>query len=186
METQTERILHIPDWYFSKVDNAPTFPEVLKEFKKFLVRNGLISSSGERLEKFIWATDGPFDIRDFVIKQCFISKIKLPEYLKGDVIDVRKQVADWQARTQKISVKKLPKGTPSRSLTITRQLTALSLPPFEGRQHSGIDDTRNIARILTELARRGVRLEPNLRIQPGRKWYWMGSELGHVIDTYFA
>lgn len=64
----------------------------METFREFLVRNGLIDAvTGEKLEQFIWyaiftylnwfilyrprCTDGPFDIRDFVVKQCFISKV---------------------------------------------------------------------------------------------------------------
>jgi 3'-5' exoribonuclease 1 len=32
---------------------------------------------------------------------------------------------------------------------------------FEGREHAGIDDARNIARILVELAKDGAPLSPN-------------------------
>jgi len=168
----------------TEVDSAPIFSAVLDDFRAFLCRHGLISpQTGQRLRKFTWATDGPFDIRDFVVKQCFISKVKMPEWLRGDVLDVRKQVASWLEAQS--SEKPSSGWSPGRSLNISRQLAALSLPPFQGRQHSGIDDTRNIARIVTELARRGVRLEPNLRIHPGRRWYWMGTQLGEIYEEYF-
>lgn len=81
------------------------------------------------------------------------------------------------------------------------QLRLLELAEFQGRQHSGIDvriqalltsmphsfhmqDTRNIARIVIELARRGVRLQPNTAIRPDRRWYWMGR-YGEIIEDYF-
>jgi len=57
------------------------------------------------------------------------------------------------------------------------------LPAFEGRQHSGIDDTRNIAKIVIELARRDVRLLPNTRIHLGRRWLWMGKS-GHILEDH--
>lgn len=44
-------------------------------FRDFLTRNGLIDPvSGNPLVRFCWCTDGPWDVRDFVVKQCFISK----------------------------------------------------------------------------------------------------------------
>ena len=59
-----------------QVDAAPLFPEVLQSFQKFLVKHGLIDElTGERLVRFCWCSDGPFDVRDFVVKQCFISKV---------------------------------------------------------------------------------------------------------------
>jgi len=169
-----------------EVDSAPIFSAVLDDFRAFLCRHGLIcSKTGQRLRRFTWATDGPFDIRDFVVKQCFISKVRMPEWLRGDVVDVRREVAFWLAETREVQLKK-SSWSPDRSLNITRQLAALSLPPFQGRQHSGIDDTRNIARVLIELARRGVRLEPNLRIHPERRWYWMGTQPGEIYEEYFS
>lgn len=55
-------------------------------------------------------------------------------------------------------------------------LEALGLPPFEGQLHSGIDDVRNIARILVELAmpHRGWRVVQNAHIRGREKtWKWM-------------
>jgi 3'-5' exoribonuclease 1 len=91
------------------------------------------------------------------------------------------------------------------SPNIESQLRFLDLAPFEGRQHCGIDvsltvgiahfcrfsiwhsptpqDSRNIARIIIELARRGVRLTPNTPIQPGRRWPWMGKS-GQILESY--
>jgi 3'-5' exoribonuclease 1 len=86
---------------------------------------------------------------------------------------------------------------------IPLQLQALGLPSFEGRQHSGIDvrsaissilsyaltlltqDARNIARIVAELARRGVCLEPNCIIDPRRRWHWMGKR-GEILEYTLA
>ena len=100
------------------------------------------------------------------------------------------------------------------TLSIPRQLHALGLEPFEGRQHSGIDvsrssrptlralpavapadrtavlcstrqDTRNISRLVVELARRGWKLEPNTPINPNRRWPWMGKR-GKVLEEYYS
>lgn len=60
----------------SQVDAAPLFPEALAKVEEFLVRNGLIDAeTGKRLVRFCWCSDGPHDVRDFVVKQCFISKV---------------------------------------------------------------------------------------------------------------
>ncbi|EGN95998.1 hypothetical protein SERLA73DRAFT_185475 [Serpula lacrymans var. lacrymans S7.3] len=170
----------------TQVNSAPTFPKVLKSFARFLSQNGLIDpKNGRPLLRFCWCSDGPFDIRDFVVKQCFLSKIPMPVWLRGDVLDVRKVVSAWsasqtmqenyEAKTRSAS------GSRLRSLNIPLQLRALGLSAFEGRQHSGIDDTRNIARIITELARRSIRLEPNTPINPNRRWQWMGKP-GEVLE----
>ena len=36
----------------------------------------------------IWATDGPWDIRDFVSKTCYIAGIGIPYWLQGDIVDI--------------------------------------------------------------------------------------------------
>lgn len=64
------------------MDSAPQFPEVLTELQKFMIKHGLIGKDGERLARFCWCSDGPYDIRDFVVKQCFISKERLPPQMR--------------------------------------------------------------------------------------------------------
>ncbi|KAF8497082.1 ribonuclease H-like domain-containing protein [Russula emetica] len=165
-----------------QVDSAPFFPEVASRFSTFLVHHGLIHPvTGERLLRFCWCTDGPFDIRDFVVKQCFISNIPMPSWIRGDVMDVRKVVSALSRFSKAYSSKPaLPRRL---SPNIESQLRFLGLGPFQGRKHSGIDDSRNIARIVLELARRGIRLVPNTPIQPGRRWPWMGKS-GQVLEQY--
>lgn len=79
----------------------------------------------------------------------------------------------------------------------------LNLGEFEGKEHVGLDDTHNVARILSELARRAVQaheqqtatncnqrggstLVPNIntRHTHQRRWFWMSSrdhEVGKVM-----
>jgi 3'-5' exoribonuclease 1 len=60
----------------SQVDTAPLFPEALAKLEASLIKNRLIDAkTGQRLVRFCWCSDGPFDIRDFVVKQCFISQV---------------------------------------------------------------------------------------------------------------
>ncbi|KAI0781150.1 ribonuclease H-like domain-containing protein [Trametes elegans] len=171
-----------------QVDSAPPFPDVLDSFQRFLERHGLIEpETGRRLARFCFCSDGPYDVRDFVVKQCFISKIPLPPWLAADVMDVRRTVGEWHAATAADADKRLSGAFPIPrrvTLSIPRQLHALGLEPFEGRQHSGIDDTRNISRLVVELARRGWRLAPNTPINPKRRWPWMGKR-GQVLEEYY-
>ncbi|KAJ6547347.1 ribonuclease H-like domain-containing protein [Mycena capillaripes] len=161
-----------------QVDVAPAFPDVLRSFRSFLVEHKLIEKNGKRRLRFCWCSDGPFDIRDFIIKQCFISQIPIPDWMIGDVLDVRAVVMTRMGKqAQRGPFPKL--GT----LNIPGQLLALGLPPFLGRQHSGIDDTRNLARIMTQLALEGVRLQPNTAINPRRRWVWMGKS-GQILEEH--
>ncbi|KAI1787933.1 ribonuclease H-like domain-containing protein [Ganoderma leucocontextum] len=173
-----------------QVDSAPTFPEVLQDFRTFLEKHKLLDAAGQPLQRFCFCSDGPYDVRDFVVKQCFVSKIPVPIWLSWDVMDVRRVVGAWHdsstatgaAERRQAGASPLPKRV---SFSISRQLHALGLEPFEGRQHSGIDDARNVCRLLIELARRGWRLEPNTHINPNRRWPWMGKR-GKVLEEYYS
>jgi 3'-5' exoribonuclease 1 len=60
----------------AQVDSAPHFPAIPKSFARFLAKNGLIvPETGKCLVRFCWCNDGPFDLHDFAVKQCFISKV---------------------------------------------------------------------------------------------------------------
>ncbi|SCV69428.1 BQ2448_2448 [Microbotryum intermedium] len=175
----------------AQVDTAPYYPQVLKRFEKqFITKHNLFSKE----VKTVWVTDGLWDLRDFVAKQVFLSNIQRPSWLGGHVIDLRKLVTHYFAGlssppvdlTAKVNGSPPPKPsipipiptTAPESLSIPCVLSALCLPPFVGHLHSGLDDARNLSRILIELARRGVGLEPNLTVpyMQGRekRWDWMG------------
>ncbi|WWD04520.1 hypothetical protein V865_002590 [Kwoniella europaea PYCC6329] len=65
---------------------------------------------------------------------------------------------------------------------IPGMLEVMGLGGFEGRQHSGLDDATNIARILIALSEKDVIFEPNGILHPpgkGRRYPWMG-ERGEV------
>jgi len=100
--------------------------------------------------------------------------------MTGDVLDVRALVMTHISGKQ-------PQRGPSRigTLNIPKQLLALGLPPFLGRQHSGMDDTRNLARIMAQLALEGVCLQPNTSINARRRWAWMGKS-GQIVGEYLT
>ncbi|KAF8311258.1 hypothetical protein DL93DRAFT_2044644, partial [Clavulina sp. PMI_390] len=156
------------------IDQAPEWPQVVEEFDQWLAANGLIDlQSGQRLQKFIFCCDGPFDIRDFVPKQSFISKTPMRDYFLDDILDVRKAVQTLGVPMPSTATNP-PRSSGKRlKMDIHRQLSALGLDKFEGRHHSGIDDARNIARVLTHLGEQGIRLYANTFIYPDRKWEWM-------------
>ncbi|GAA5863805.1 hypothetical protein JCM1840_005772 [Sporobolomyces johnsonii] len=68
------------------VDAAPTFPTLLRRFyNDFVLRHHLFTPEN----KTVWATDGPWDLRDFIAKACYLSKTPRPPWLAGEIIDVR-------------------------------------------------------------------------------------------------
>lgn len=61
-----------------QVDTAPRFSETLAQLEAFLVQHALVDPETKtRLKRFCWCSDGPWDIRDFFVKQCFISQVSM-------------------------------------------------------------------------------------------------------------
>lgn len=224
----------------TQVDEAPEWPEVVARFEDWLNENELFedeemvvddhesaessnrsssSCHSRNLRSDVcWATDGPWDLRDFVPKQHFITpshrnmdaRAPPPAYFVGPYINVKEAVQtvlseQWYLKNdphwpknnrlttakRAVNPRRTTGGSSSRRKSpgfytnIAGQLQALGLSEFSGRQHSGIDDARNIGRVLVELARRGVALEPNGNLPAARfadkKWPWMGSKPGQVL-----
>ncbi len=141
-----------------------------------------------------WVTHGLADLQSFVPKQTFISAreprdvlgtrfdqnaaadgkspLAFPLWLRGPLMEVRKSIA-W---LEFLGVHNPSFGhKPStRDVTIEGLLRQMGLPPFEGRLHSGLDDARNIARLVIELGRRvrdvhvGVEI-PTHELKPKKK-----------------
>lgn len=80
-----------------------------------------------------WNRRRPWDLRNFFSLQCVLGRHKRPDYSLRWV-DIRKHFAAHYG----------VRGG------IKKQLEALDMQ-FEGRPHSGIDDTRNIARIAVQV-----------------------------------
>ncbi|KAK3845624.1 MAG: ribonuclease H-like domain-containing protein [Linnemannia gamsii] len=140
------------------VDSAPTFVEVLERFEEWLTSHRIIASDWTRNDTtaiaaqpngkkktYCFVTDGPFDIRDFISKQCLHSNILRPSYFAHPYIDVRTMFRDYFDLIQ--------------WKNLERMLGFLG-ESFQGRQHSGICDARMVALIAKRLAL-GFRKEDN-------------------------
>jgi len=129
----------------SSIDGADTIDVVLLEFEQFLQANGLKDAkSGESSEgtrSFVIATDGPWDVLAFLRKECQRKGIPLQSYWTH-FVDVR----HWFAA-----------GFNVRRCGVSKMLAQCGLE-FQGREHSGIDDARNIARIAAAMIRAGCPL----------------------------
>ncbi|WVQ79328.1 hypothetical protein IAT38_001425 [Cryptococcus sp. DSM 104549] len=177
------------------VDNAPTFPEMLKELEKWMDKWDLRDAS-RGLNSALWVTDGPWDLRDFVPKQLHITPpTPHPNYLHGPYLNLKHAVQSVLGEThrRKEYAAEHPDNAPNALATapittarygrrydlngkkdsgpdfyfnLLGMREALNLGEFEGRQHSGLDDATNIASILIALSERNVLIEANGRIQP--------------------
>lgn len=116
------------------VNNSATFTDVFTQWQEWLLQKGLSYSN-----RFAIVTDGPWDLERFLWLQCCKSKIEMPKYCQR-----------W------INIRKLYAGTYKCQRTnIAGMLDAFSMQ-FEGTQHCGLDDSRNIARILLVMLQDGI------------------------------
>ncbi|KAL7751084.1 hypothetical protein RI367_003664 [Sorochytrium milnesiophthora] len=141
----------------SDIDKAPLFADMLADFEEWLCKHELLLPAGagesaeytrNPLKSFCFVTDGPWDLRDFVQKTCIANDLERPWYLCS-VVDLRK----YFLRTVK-------HGDRDERTSLDGMLQHLGMS-FEGRAHSGADDTHNIARIVQALVKRGYTMTDN-------------------------
>jgi inhibitor of KinA sporulation pathway (predicted exonuclease) len=132
------------------VDGAEPFTAVYEQMLRWLRdKHGLLPDP-PALPRCSFATDGPWDIRDFLRIQFALSGIgRLPK-LFHSWINIRKHYSKFY-------------GVRWEGSAIEGMLTGLGLR-FEGRPHCGLDDTTNLGRIVVQLLEDGCRLEPNDRL----------------------
>lgn len=120
------------------VDSAEPLEQVLQEFQDFLREHGLVSRRGDRSPDkplFVLCTDGPWDFNNFIRPEARRKGLTLAGYWDR-YVDVRRHFAEAFNRRKRCGV---------------QGMLALRGLEFEGREHSGIDDSRNIARLVAEL-----------------------------------
>lgn len=129
----------------AEVDAAAPFDEVFARHRAWLEAHGLVrDDAGDSASpEFAFVTCGNWDLRSMLPRQCVASGIRHEElpacYHQWINLKVIYEVA--------LGVKR-PGG-------MVDMLQALGLT-LEGRHHRGIDDCRNLARIVLALAERGA------------------------------
>lgn len=113
------------------VDGQPTLPEVLKLLDTWMRNEKLL----EKGVNTCFVTCGNWDLKIGLPLQCKFQNLEYPEYLRKwlNIKDIFEQLTGTKGRSMKTMLK------------------ALGLK-LEGRHHSGIDDSKNIAKILRTLA----------------------------------
>ena len=119
------------------VNGQPILPEALKMFDSWMQSEGLLKEG----VNFIFVTCGDWDLKNGLSKNCDYIKLAYPDYLKRWV--------NIKTYFQAIVGKK---GHGMKSMLRDLELN------LDGRHHSGIDDSRNIAKILHELVKRDASL----------------------------
>jgi len=114
---------------------------VIKEFEEFLEENDITD--------FTVCTDGPWDLMRFLAPETRRKQIPYPDWAI-QYLDVRNQFAkSFRFRNM-------------QGMNVERMLSMVGLD-FQGRPHSGLDDARNIARLLRKIV-----LKDRVLIQPNR------------------
>lgn len=98
-----------------------------------------------RIRNWSIVTDGRSDLEHFLTQQLEISELEYPDWSLGPYIDSRALFASFS---------KIGRAT------LANQLRFLGLT-FEGREHCGLDDAVNIARVVLEMKKRGRKIETN-------------------------
>ena len=123
------------------VSTSDTFEPVFTQFRKWVENEhdlvGLETESTK--DRFAFVTCGDWDLRHMLPEQSRISQVSVPGYMKR-WINVKSSFSS------SFGTKQFPKG-------LSSMLTQIGLE-FEGRPHSGIDDVKNIVRIVQHLAQK--------------------------------
>lgn len=130
------------------VDEADPFQSVLQRVVAWLQEREL----GTKY-KYAILTDGAWDMSKFLNIQCRISRIRYPQFAKK-WINIRKSYGNFYK-------------VPRTQTKLSTMLEKLGLQ-YEGRPHSGLDDSRNIARIALRMLQDGCQLRVNERIHCGQ------------------
>ena len=152
----------VPDWHaHAKADDDVTTLAARLETAKLASREPLHSNAKEgepcknnlnpsmvrmdRRRNWAIATDTRRDLSFFLSHQLRHLGLSCPDAFQGAYVDTRSTFAQH---------------TDAGRLTLDDQLRVLRLK-FEGRQHCGLDDATNVARIAIELVRRGCTVRTN-------------------------
>ncbi|XP_031090952.1 uncharacterized exonuclease domain-containing protein At3g15140 [Ipomoea triloba] len=131
-------------------DTAIPFKEVIQEFETWLVKNELWRKErGGCLSKAAFVTCGNWDLKTKVPQQCEVAKMKLPPYFM-----------EW-INLKDIYLNFYKRRAPGM-LSMMRELNI----PLLGSHHLGIDDSKNIARVLQHMLNDGAYLQVTARRNP--------------------
>ncbi|KAJ3032327.1 3'-5' exoribonuclease 1 [Rhizophlyctis rosea] len=101
----------------------------------------------------LFICDGPWDIRDFIRKQCQTSILDRPPYLRR-FIDLRKLYTEHYKRDR---------------ANLSGMLHGLGMK-FGGREHSGLDDARTVTRIVIKMVEDGRIMKEKTGLKLSDRW----------------
>ncbi|PAN24065.1 hypothetical protein PAHAL_4G198900 [Panicum hallii] len=124
-------------------DTAIPFKEVLQEFEDWIGNHNLWKKEqGGSLKSAAFVTCGNWDLKTKVPEQCKVSNIKLPTYFM-EWINLKDIYLNFYSRRA------------TGMMTMMRQLQM----PTVGSHHLGIDDSKNIARVVQRMLADGAMMQ---------------------------
>lgn len=128
-------------------DTAIPFKEVLHQFEVWLAQHHLWEKElGGHLNRAAFVTCGNWDLKTKVPQQCIVSKMKLPPYFL-EWINLKDVYLNFYKR---------------RATGMMTMMKELCIPSL-GSHHLGIDDTKNIARVLQHMLADGALIQITAR-----------------------
>ncbi|CAA6671539.1 unnamed protein product [Spirodela intermedia] len=123
-------------------DTAVPFKEVLKEFESWMIDHNFWSKEmGGSLNRAAFVTCGNWDVKTKIPQQCHDSGVKLPPYFM-----------EW------INLKDIYLNFYERRATGMKTMLRELNVPLLGSHHLGIDDAKNIARVVQRMITDGAAL----------------------------
>lgn len=153
-EMSEQRIMEYIEGKYGKLgvdrvwhDTAIPFKEVLQQFECWITHHHLWKEElGGSLHRTAFVTCGNWDLKTKVPQQCSVSRIKVPMYFM-EWINLKDIFLNFYKR---------------RAPGMTSMMKELHIP-LVGSHHLGIDDTKNIARVLQRMLVDGALLEITAR-----------------------
>lgn len=140
------------------VDAADTFDKVLHSFEKWMQQRGMGLS-----KTFMIVTDGPFDMGRFMYLQCQQSGIEFPACLRHWA-NLRKVFINFYKESFYAFNNNQNQQNTQRLPGLQTMLAKLDMD-FEGHPHCGLDDAKNIARIVVRLLKDKAVIRINEKFQ---------------------
>ncbi|PPS16442.1 hypothetical protein GOBAR_AA04144 [Gossypium barbadense] len=131
-------------------DTAQPFKEVMQQFEAWLSQHNLWEKErGGRLTRGAFVTCGNWDLKTKIPQQCEVSGIKLPPYFM-EWINLKDVYLNFYGREAR------------GMMSMMKQLEIPSL----GCHHLGIDDSKNIARVLQRMLVDGALMQVTAKRNP--------------------
>jgi len=128
------------------VDKGVSIQDAMKQYDAWLKDHKLFK---DEKPLFAFVTCGDWDLKTCLPKQCLTARISKPHYFNS-WINIKKAYADFYKR---------------RMVDMVKMLEGLNIP-LEGKHHSGIDDCKNITKIVQRMLKDSAILTINGSYRP--------------------